>query len=149
MGAATAAVARARNQASVPTPPGRSVSFGAVTTSSSSTIGGELRPPAVPPKPEVAVASVVSTRRVQLSEPSGTPPPPLQAATQQDPDRFIDEASQMMAATSLSPPERPAAVDVGVTPGVIGAQEVYRWAQLRASYRAEYRGPFSGARGVG
>ncbi|XP_043199321.1 afadin-like isoform X3 [Amphibalanus amphitrite] len=123
--AATAAVARARAQPAAPPPPGRTVSFGAVTTA------GELRPPAVPPKPEVAVASVVSTRRVQLNEPAGTPPPPLQPAgggRHHDPDRFIDEARQMMAATSISPPEGPtsSSVDASATPGVIGAQEVYR-----------------------
>lgn len=106
-----------------PPPPGRTVSFGAAIAPRS----GELRAPAVPPKPEVALASVVSTRRLQLSEPSAGSAP----AQHEDPDRFLDEAEQLMAASSVSPPSlKVVPADASWTPGVIGAQEVYRYAAI-------------------
>ncbi|XP_037088487.1 afadin-like [Pollicipes pollicipes] len=49
-------------------------------------------------------------------------------AAREDPDRFLAEAQQMMAGSTVTPPVSAAAatVDMVWTPGVIGAQEVYR-----------------------
>lgn len=95
--------------AGTPLPPQRNVSFGAV------------RPPAVPPKPEVGVAAVVSTRRVQFSEPPSPGSQPNGAPSDQD--------------GPVADPD----VNTMSTPGVIGAQEVYRDPRTRRLAQMENR----------
>ncbi|KAI8428651.1 hypothetical protein MSG28_007381 [Choristoneura fumiferana] len=50
--------------------------------------------------------------------PPASSPPPLDPPANEDPDRFLEEAESMLGASPAAAPTH--------TPGVIGAQEVYR-----------------------
>lgn len=59
------------------------------------------------------------------SPPASSPPPLHEHEHREDPDRFIEEAESMLASPS-SAGVSPSAAPPAHTPGVIGAQEVYR-----------------------
>ncbi|XP_039748543.1 afadin isoform X2 [Pararge aegeria] len=72
--------------------------------------------------------------------PASSPPPldPPAAIAREDPDRFIEEAESMLAGP-VSPAG--AAQPAAHTPGVIGAQEVYRDPRTRRLAEAQARAP--------
>ncbi|XP_072940435.1 uncharacterized protein cno isoform X4 [Epargyreus clarus] len=79
--------------------------------------------------------------------PASSPPPldaPLDAAheppAREDPDRFIEEAENMLAGP-ISPGAAVSSAAVTHTPGVIGAQEVYRDPRARRLAEAQARAP--------
>lgn len=69
-----------------------------------------------------------STKRVSFHDPGSSQPPPPPSSQpppiREDPNHFINEAETMLA--SPKTPDGPGGIFVGSTPGVIGAQEVYR-----------------------
>ncbi|KAL0840571.1 hypothetical protein ABMA28_015785 [Loxostege sticticalis] len=125
-----------------PAPPARGSSF--------AVMAGRTRQHADPPPPQPQPQSSVSggrDKRVSFHErpaapaspapaqppaPPSTSPPPLDPPHaphqhREDPDRFIEEAESMLAGpASPTSPAAPGAPLAAHTPGVIGAQEVYR-----------------------
>lgn len=93
---------------SAPQPPERGSSFA---------VAQSLRSP---PTPTLATAKRVS---FQDPPPPSNPPPPPSSLSEirEDPNNFINEAENM-----LSSPTSPDTPFTGNTPGVIGAQEVYK-----------------------
>ncbi|CAH2992029.1 unnamed protein product [Chilo suppressalis] len=111
-----------------PPPPARGSSF--------AVMAGRTRPPSEQTPVHHAPLSPVSSgrdKRVSFHErpapapgpappaPPSTSPPPLEPPPREDPDRFIEEAESMLAG-----PTSPVTPTPTHTPGVIGAQEVYR-----------------------
>ncbi|CAH0727901.1 unnamed protein product, partial [Brenthis ino] len=72
--------------------------------------------------------------------PPASSPPPLDApAAREDPDRFIEEAESMLAGGASPGAAAGAAPAPAHTPGVIGAQEVYRDPRARRLAEAQAR----------
>ncbi|KAG7299605.1 hypothetical protein JYU34_016590, partial [Plutella xylostella] len=90
-------------------------------------------------------------KRVSFHEraPAAAPPPPTTAPPSDEPVpeagsclRFIEEAEHMLAApASPATPPAPGAPLAAHTPGVIGAQEVYRDPRARRLAEAQARAP--------
>ncbi|XP_041976702.1 uncharacterized protein LOC121731364 [Aricia agestis] len=142
-----------------PPPPERGSSFAVMATRLH-----EAPPPSAVVPPPQSPVSVGRDKRVSFHERALTPPPPASSpppldtpapapapattsaapaaphdghATPQNPERFIEEAESMLSGASPTTP--PAALTH--TPGVIGAQEVYRDPRTRRLLEQQARAP--------
>ncbi|XP_063621127.1 afadin isoform X2 [Cydia splendana] len=116
-----------------PPPPERGSSFAVMATRARALSPPQQPKPAqahTPHSPPGSGSSATRDKRVSFHEraappapPASSPPPLHETPPIEDPDRFIEEAESMLSG-GLSPSTPPAAAVH--TPGVIGAQEVYR-----------------------
>ncbi|CAH2075120.1 unnamed protein product, partial [Iphiclides podalirius] len=95
--------------------------------------------PAPAPAPVNAAASAPAGTAPPPAPPTSSPPP-LDPPQREDPDRFISEAESMLAGPS-SPSAASASAAPAHTPGVIGAQEVYRDPRARRLAEQQARAP--------
>ncbi|CAB3243953.1 unnamed protein product [Arctia plantaginis] len=135
-----------------PAPPARGSSF-AVMAERARTLSPH-RAPDAHVQHGIAPQSPVSTlrdKRVSFHEraappappaPPSSSPPPLHEPPppREDPDRFIEEAENMLAGP-LTPPAPSTSSPLTHTPGVIGAQEVYRDPRTRRLAEQQARAP--------
>ncbi|CAH0775210.1 unnamed protein product [Bemisia tabaci] len=117
-----------------PQPPERGSSFAVMSQSVSAlrsppsqTLNNPHPPPVQNNRNETPTTKRVSFQETTttLSSPaesiSPPPPPPISEKVREDPNHFIDEAETLLAS-----PKSPDTSFTGSTPGVIGAQEVYK-----------------------
>ncbi|XP_053603123.1 afadin isoform X5 [Plodia interpunctella] len=90
--------------------------------------------PSPSPSPAAAAAAPPPSQASAPPAPPSSSPPPLEPEHQhyshtpqrEDPDRFIEEAASMLSSPPSPPSAAPHLLSLSHTPGVIGAQEVYR-----------------------